>query len=233
MQTYIVVGVSTGIGYELVNLLLKQGKKVIGIGRNNTHRDACYKYMSLDLSKAKDVEAFDFPKITEPFAFIYNAGTLGHIAAFEEQEIENASNVMQVNYLSATTLTHKILRNNLCQQIQYISSGAAHRAIASWSQYCASKAALNIFAETLQLELRTASKNCNIYSIAPGVVDTPMQATIRRCSEQDFPQVKQFQNMFDNQELTSPSEIAQKLYCILHHPEEFAAVCVSLRDIRL
>lgn len=232
MQTYIVVGVSTGIGFELVNLLLKQGKKVIGIGRNNSVTNACYKFISLDLSKAKDVEEFDFPKITEPFAFIYNAGTLGHIAAFEEQEIENAPHVMQVNFLSATTLTHKVLRNNLCQQIQYISSGAANKAIPSWSQYCASKAALNIFAETLQLELRAASKNCNIYSIAPGVVDTPMQASIRNCSEKDFPQVKQFQNMFENQELKSPSEIAQKLYSVLENPNEFPAVCLSLRDIR-
>ena len=149
------------------------------------------------------------------------------------QSTENSAQVFQVNYLSAVALSQKALQNQYCNQILFISSGAAKRAIAGWSQYCASKAALDIFAETLQLELNNIGRVCAIKSIAPGVVDTPMQEQIRSSEENDFPQVEQFRNLFQDKELTSPDEVAQKLYYVSQQANQYPLVCMSLRDVEL
>jgi benzil reductase ((S)-benzoin forming) len=143
----------------------------------------------------------------------------------------NAKNVFQINYLAAFTLTQKVLKLDFLEQIIYISSGAAKRAIPSWSQYCASKAALDMFAETLQLELNTEARDIVVRSVAPGVVDTPMQTLIRETDESDFPSVENFRALHENGELSSPQEVAQKLGKVINNPELFSGVCLSLREV--
>jgi benzil reductase ((S)-benzoin forming) len=179
------------------------------------------------------VAAFEFPKWNDPFALVYNSGVLGEVKSFVNQRLENSTHVFQVNYLSAVALSHKALQNKHCSQILYLSSGAAKKAIPSWSQYCASKAALDIFAETLQLELHNMGRHCTVKSIAPGVVDTPMQKQIRSSDETDFPQVSHFRNLHKNQELSSPEEIALKLFIVSQNAENYTNVCLSLRDVVL
>ena len=231
MRTFIVVGVSSGIGYSVVQELLDQGNFVIGLGRKNTIDHQNFEFLHLDLNNEKEVALFSFPNLEDDFAFIYNAGTLGEINSFVHQSQDNSKVVFQVNYLSATVLTHKILKKPNCKQIIYISSGAAKRAMPSWSQYCASKAALDMFAETVQLEFQNEHRSCKIFSIAPGVVDTPMQAQIRSTDEHHFPQVAHFQELHDKQELTNPSEVARKLVYLMHHTNDFPNVRFSLRDV--
>lgn len=233
MQRYIVIGVSSGIGLALVQELLSRGKVVLGLGRKNVVTHQNYTFIQLDLSDAHAVASFAFPEMNEPFALIYNAGVLGEVKPCVNQSLENSAHVFQVNYLSAVMLSQKVLQDANCCQLIYISSGAANRAIAGWSQYCASKAALDRFAETLQIELNNTERDCIVKSIAPGVVDTPMQKQIRLSDESDFPQVLQFINLFENQELTSVEEVAQKLYFVSQNGDAFPDVCLSLRDVEL
>lgn len=231
MQRYIVIGVSSGIGLALVQELLSRGKVVLGLGRKNVVTHQNYTFIQLDLSDAHAVASFAFPEMNEPFALIYNAGVLGEVKPCVNQSLENSAHVFQVNYLSAVMLSQKVLQDANCCQLIYISSGAANRAIAGWSQYCASKAALDRFAETLHLELNNDGRQCIIKSIAPGVVDTPMQEQIRSSSEKDFAQVAHFRDLHDNHELTSTNEVARKLYYVSQHPSMFPAVCMSLREV--
>ena len=231
MDHYIVIGVSTGIGRALVEKLLEHGKIVYGIGRNNSIKHKNYEFLKLDLSDVEVVSNFRLPSINQSFALIYNAGVLGEILPLTQQTEHNAQHVFQVNYLSAVNLCQKALNLEYCQQLLFISSGAAKRAIPSWSQYCASKAALDIFAQTLYLELQQKERKCRVFSIAPGVVDTPMQTFIRSCNETDFPQVEHFRNLHTNRELTSPKNVAEKLFFISQNPEKFQDVCFSLREV--
>lgn len=233
MNLHIITGVSSGIGLALVSELISQGKMVLGIGRNSAINHPNYSFIKLDLSDKNAVENFEFPTLTEPFSLTYNAGVLGEIKPFGSQSIENASKVFQVNYLSATVLAHKALQNSHCEQLIFISSGAANRAIPSWSQYCASKAALNIFAETLQLELEHQNRQCKVMSIAPGVVDTPMQSEIRSTTIVNFSSVQQFIDLHETNALSSASEVAKKLSFISDNPAQFEQVCFSLRDVNL
>lgn len=231
MSTYIIIGVSTGIGLGLAEHFLNKGHRVIGIGRKSSIQNPNYSFLQLDLSDERAVHEFTFPEIKENLVFIYNSGILGDVMPISRQSEMNAKNVFQINYLAAVALTQKVLKLDFLEQIIYISSGAAKRAIPSWSQYCASKAALDMFAETLQLELNTEARDIVVRSVAPGVVDTPMQSLIRETNESDFPSVENFRALHENGELTSPQEVAQKLDKVISKPELFSGVCLSLREV--
>ena len=58
-----------------------------------------------------------------------------------------------------------------------LSSGAAHRPLEGWSAYCAAKAGLAMLTEALALE--TAGAGIRVFGLAPGVIDTDMQVSIR------------------------------------------------------
>lgn len=229
-KTFVIVGVSSGIGLALCEHFLAQGNRVIGISRKSSIQNQSFSFLSLDLLDEDAIEQFDFPQLDD-FVFIYNSGVLGEILPISAQSDSNAKAVFQVNYLAAVALTKKVLKQNSCKQIIYISSGAAKRAIPSWAQYCASKAALDMFAETLQLELNTEARDIVVRSVAPGVVDTPMQTLIRETNESDFPSVENFRALHENGELTSPQEVAQKLGKVINKPELFSGVCLSLREV--
>jgi benzil reductase ((S)-benzoin forming) len=231
MRTYIILGVSTGIGLGLAEHFLNKGHRVIGIGRKSSIQNPNYSFLQLDLSDERAVRDFTFPEVKENLVFIYNSGILGDVMPVSRQSEMNAKNVFQINYLAAFTLTQKVLKLDFLEQIIYISSGAAKRAIPSWSQYCASKAALDMFAETLQLELNTEARDIVVRSVAPGVVDTPMQTLIRETDESDFPSVENFRALHENGELSSPQEVAQKLGKVINNPELFSGVCLSLREV--
>src|SRR5690606_9251492 len=73
-----------------------------------------------------------------------------------------------------------------------ISSGAGRRPIPGWAAYCTSKAALDMYSQTIYLEEKERNRNIRVYSVAPGVVDTPMQETIRKSDPSTFSSLHSF-----------------------------------------
>lgn len=59
-----------------------------------------------------------------------------------------------------------------------ISSGAAYRPIEGWSAYCSTKAGLAMLTRAVHEEYR--SQGISVVGLAPGLVDTGMQAAIRQ-----------------------------------------------------
>ena len=112
------------------------------------------------------------------------------------------------------------------RRIVHISSGAARNAYAGWSVYCATKAALDMHARAVQLD---AVAGLRIESLAPGVVDTGMQAHIRATDASQFPQVGRFQGLHRDGALQSPSDVARRL---LHHVLGGAFGAEAVRDLR-
>ena len=62
MSTYIIIGVSTGIGLGLAEHLLNKGHRVIGIGRKSSIQNPNYSFLQLDLSDERAVHDFTFPE---------------------------------------------------------------------------------------------------------------------------------------------------------------------------
>jgi len=74
----------------------------------------------------------------------------------------------------------------------FTSSGAAKHPVAGWSAYCAAKAGLDLFAETLAEEFRAVALGIRVHVLYPGVVDTVMQQKIRETPQERFPRVEDF-----------------------------------------
>ena len=107
-------------------------------------------------------------------------------------------------------------------RIVHISSGAARKPYPGWSIYGASKAALDRHAAD------AASEGVRIVSLAPGVVDTAMQAGMR--ADPAFPLRDQFAALHADGKLQSASDTAAKIlaYC---QSDQFAHEPIA--DIRM
>jgi NAD(P)-dependent dehydrogenase (short-subunit alcohol dehydrogenase family) len=73
-----------------------------------------------------------------------------------------------------------------------ISSGAAWQGYAGWAAYCAGKAAVDRISEAIQLE---EGERLRVHAVAPGVIDTDMQALVRSFDADTFPMVERFRQM--------------------------------------
>ena len=112
-----------------------------------------------------------------------------------------------------------------------ISSGAGKNPIDAWATYCASKAALDLFSETVAEELDwRGHENWKVHSCAPGVVDTGMQEQIRSVDITDFKLVQKFKDLKENNELSTPVHVAKKLWEVISNPAAFAEIVISVRD---
>jgi NAD(P)-dependent dehydrogenase (short-subunit alcohol dehydrogenase family) len=94
------------------------------------------------------------------------------------------------------------------KRIMHISSGAGRHAYPGWSVYCATKAALDQHARAVVLD---GGKDVQICSLAPGVIDTGMQAEIRATPEESFPMRQRFVDLKDTGTLLDPDECAEQL----------------------
>jgi len=220
MRIYI-TGVSSGLGKALAEAFLNEGNSVIGLGRRNNIEHPNFEFIHCDLNNLSTVEQFKFIADQEGCMLINNAGVIGPLKRIMDQQSNQIQEVMTVNALVPMLLCQKFLQEIPVKKrtaILNISSGAANRAIPSWATYCASKIALDRFSESIYLEELEMSRHLKVYSIAPGVIDTPMQQAIRSTSERDFSDVAKFQGMLENKQLLAPNEVAKKIVKFLALP---------------
>jgi benzil reductase ((S)-benzoin forming) len=105
-----------------------------------------------------------------------------------------------------------------------ISSGAGRRPIASWSTYCATKAALDMVSQVLALE----APQVMVTSLAPGVIDTPMQAKIRNASPEQFADVDRFRELHASGALAAAESVAERILRL----NELGLLPAGLADLR-
>jgi benzil reductase ((S)-benzoin forming) len=229
MNVYI-TGVSKGLGKALAEFYLNEGHSVFGIGRSHAISHPNFQFIEKDLANLSALE-IHFQAIDD-ILLINNAGVIGNIKRLSDQEILDCKEVMTVNTIAPMILTANLLQQLPIHQkitILNISSGAATRSISGWASYCASKAALDRFSETIYLEEKEKGRNIRIFSLAPGVIDTDMQITIRSSDSQDFSSLETFRNLKFNNELIKPEETAKNLAeFIKNYPGDFAVGSLKL-----
>lgn len=218
---YIVTGVSRGIGKAVTELLLTSEKKVIGLGRSSSIKHRNFTFLQVDLANSEQISHLKFEFGNEPVTLINNAAIIGTIRRISEQKSLDLEEVLKVNTIAPMLLTHRIyssIKDKKGFTLVNISSGAANRAIPSWSAYCASKAALNMLTETFYLEELEKGNKIKVYAVSPGVVDTEMQEKIRSVSELEFSQVHNFRQLKKTNQLFSSREVATRLLHLLNEP---------------
>jgi benzil reductase ((S)-benzoin forming) len=230
----IITGISSGIGYALTNYYLKEGHQVIGIGRKNSIRHENLVFIEKDLSQTTDFSFLEeYVCNTKELLLINNAGTIGNIERISEQKNSDITSTIQVNTVVPMLLCQFVLQKFPIKNpltIINISSGAGKRPIPSWASYCASKAALDLFSQTIYLEEKERNRNLKVYSIAPGVVDTPMQQQIRNSDPSNFSSLHSFLLLKENNELTDLNTVVKKIQNLLSLPYS-DRVIYSLKDI--
>ena len=225
-QVYLVTGASKGLGRSICEILATNGFTVIGIARkskelsslenNLKNINANSATFACDLSSETQI-ALTADKITNDFplihGLIHNAGIIGPVGSMFNVETNLWNETIQVNLLAVQQLT-KLLYPSMVKaqrcRVTTISSGAAVNSLESWSAYCTSKAGLEMWTRSLADE--GSSHGISAVSVAPGIVDTDMQATIRSVSADDFPMVERFIGFHNNGDLVAPSNVAASLY---------------------
>jgi benzil reductase ((S)-benzoin forming) len=243
MHYYFITGTSTGLGKAIAEALLKRDDvQVYGISRTCTIVDTRYTHITADLIDVTQVHHVmdQFSTIqfatTDSIYLINNAGVVDPILHANEFTDSNIQQLLQVNLIAAIQLISAFLKipSACCAQrvIISISSGAATKVIDGWSLYGASKAALDHFSKHVARELEIQNESTtHIYSVAPGVVDTPMQAKIREASVAGFSTRDRFINLFENDQLMPANKVALDYLRILDNPNEFTQVVFSVRDL--
>jgi short-subunit dehydrogenase len=183
----LITGASSGIGEALAVELGRRGASVgLLARREEVLREVAAKVeaaggralaVAVDVRDAGEVKAA-VAQVVARFGrvdvLIANAGK-GEITLAREFDIEVVTEVLSVNLLGAMNSVAAVLPEMLARgagQIVGISSLAAYRGFPGSGAYCASKAALSTFFESLRVELRPG--NVYVTTIHPGFIDTPM-----------------------------------------------------------
>jgi len=237
MKAYI-TGTSSGIGKALAEILLDHNCEVIGLSRRQEIKHPNYSHITIDLADLKQVADFNFPaNAKDDIILVNNAGTVGPIKPVGQQISEEIVHLNNVNIIAPQVLTNKFIRQYKGNkkpnyQVINISSGAGKRPIDAWATYCASKAAIDLFSETVAEELIVRNhSNWKIYAIAPGVVDTNMQEEIRASNPKDFLNHQKFLELKINNELNSSEVVAEKLKRIIEEKKADFPVCFRINDV--
>lgn len=219
IEIVIVTGASRGIGYELLKQFQEKGKKVIGVAR--TIPPEAKEFVSVDFAELDQLEDV-FSKIIHQyieqatsFTLINNAGTVEPIGLVGALNADAMSKALSINLTAPMIISHTFIRElnqfSGVKKIVNISSGAGRNPYKGWGTYCTTKAGLDHFSRVIAMEQADAKNPVEIVSIAPGIIDTSMQETIRGSREDAFPLLNQFIDYKEQGLLSSPEETAQKL----------------------
>ncbi|WP_439881557.1 SDR family NAD(P)-dependent oxidoreductase [Pontibacter sp. MBLB2868] len=242
MNYYIITGASKGIGRALAEELLKdENNQVVGVSRTCSIKHPNYRHQPLDFSDIEAVEhnlqkVFLAYKDASQLVLINNAGVLGDIGYVGENvPNERFEFVFDVNVIVPAMLMNTFLQ--VYQQhpaqkvIVNVSSGAGQYPIDGWASYCASKAAIDMLSQVVQLEQDKRGSGVKVYALSPGIVDTNMQGQIRESDASRFSTVEKFRQYKANNELAQPEEVARKMVNFLNSTNEYKEVLVSVRDM--
>ncbi len=223
----IVTGHSRGLGEAIAASLLEEGVDVLGLSRKKTTalpagNGTSFEQIAIDLSDPavfSDKSLADrlqtFLAGADRVLLVNNAGMvkpIGPLGTGGADAIMSAVTLNVAAPLALADLFQAVCASVADRRILHISSGAGRRGMAGWSVYCATKAALDNHARAVQED---AISGLKITSLAPGVIDTDMQADIRGASVEQFPALDEFKAMKTEGALASPQNAGAKIAAYL------------------
>ena len=222
----VVTGASRGLGAGLARYFQKQGlhlglcsrgAPVLAPGDGVVSR-------KLDVRDEEAIEAFT-KSVEEHLGaidlWINNAGLLEPIAPLRDTLVADFREHIDVNltgvFLGTRSYVRHLRRRGGEGVLINVSSGAAWKGYAGWAAYCAGKAGVERLTDCVQIE--EEASGLRAYAVAPGVVDTDMQALIRECTPERFPEVERFRERKLEGAFNSPEFVAEHLLAIAFDPE--------------
>jgi 3-oxoacyl-[acyl-carrier protein] reductase len=220
----IVTGGSRGIGLAITRGYVARGARVVVSGRKQEHLDAVCR----ELGDAVAVVRGDVadPEVAESLvqtasarfggldSLINNAG-VGTFVNVVDMPVEAWQRLIATNLTGVFLCTKAAipaLRARGGGWVINISSLAGRNSFAGGAAYCASKAGLNAFAESLMLEVR--QENIRVSTVMPGSVQTSFS------SGGDSP---------EHDWKLSPDDVAQVVFDLLGHSARSLPSRVEIR----
>jgi uncharacterized protein len=196
-RVVMVTGASSGFGLATARAFASRGARLVLTARNPARLQQAVDGLrqqnappliaqTCDVSRRGDVDGLvaralqEFSRID---ILVNNAGS-GLIAPFEKIQIEDARALFETNFFGAFNCTQAVLPTMIRQRAGHIvnlASVAGLRGIPNSSMYCASKAALIAFSDSLRLEVKR--HNIAVTTICPSRTnDTPFVERAKKYS---------------------------------------------------
>ena len=240
----LITGASRGLGRALAEQRLARGDRLLTISRRapelHVPADAELLNWQADLADPQplaarlsawlgELDAAQFASVT----LIHNAGVIPTPAPLADGDSAELSNALRVGLEAPLLLSAAFLRTTAAwavpRKLLLISSGLGRRAMAGSAAYCAVKAGMDHLARAVALEEAARPNGARVVSLAPGVIDTDMQAQLRSADPQRFPERTKFAGLHEQGQLDSPAQAAAKVLKLLDS-DRFGSVPVA--DVR-
>ena len=186
-NTILITGGSSGIGFEMAKELVKTNNKVIITGRNVERLESVKEKLDgviaikSDVSQAGDIQKLynqiekDFPELN---VLINNAGIMSTINLQNHQlSADELTRELDIN-LKGTILMNDaflpLLKRNKNAATVTVSSGLAFVPLPISPVYCASKAGLHSYTQSLREQLRNT--DIKVFELAPPATETELLA---------------------------------------------------------
>ncbi len=179
-KTYVITGATSGIGYSLVKNLCSDNIIFAGYRNEEKLKNINFEnftnihpfYIDMGNSDSIKAAADYIQKNTKNIDTIINAAGCVIASAVEDIDMNNIRYQFEVNTFAHLDLSQKLLPLLVKGgKIINISSMASYGIFPFVSPYCASKRALDILFNSLQVEY---GNDIKIISIKPGVISTPL-----------------------------------------------------------
>jgi NAD(P)-dependent dehydrogenase (short-subunit alcohol dehydrogenase family) len=172
MQTYLIVGASSGIGFQLAKKLTEKGNKVIALSRNNNELTNLNNvtFYQVDISE----ETPTFPVIEESInGLIYCPGTI-NLKPFRAIKPEDYINEFNINALGAVKTIKQYLPNLTAAgngNIVLFSTVAVQNGMPFHSSIAMAKGAVEGLTRSLAAEF---APKIRVNAVAPSLTATPL-----------------------------------------------------------
>jgi short-subunit dehydrogenase len=153
----VITGVSKGIGQALAREFQRQGYYVIGVSRSEPIQGVD-EWIEADLASSSGVMTCA-SKITQKYlhlsVLVNNVGR-GHYETWKDSNLEDVRGMFELNFFAMVNMTKSLLPllKKAEGTVVNISSVASRLPISCMGAYCATKAAVNMFSDSLRMELR-------------------------------------------------------------------------------
>lgn len=209
----LVTGANRGIGRAIALALQEQGYSVTATGRDaaalNELAQQGLTPLALDMTDAAAI-----PRALAglaPDVLVNNAGVMPPLGNFCDMAVADMQAALTVNLSAVLAVTHALapaMRSRGSGHIVFTGSTAGHAPFPNMAVYCATKAAISGFAQSLRLDMAPAG--VRVTEIVAGRVETELYSSI-------LPQAAR-QAMYAGQSAVQPQDVAHMVVAVLAMP---------------
>lgn len=234
----LLTGASRGMGLAMAIQAVRRGDRLLGMARTDSAElqavaqaaHARCEQWRVDLSDPAGpaerlrawLSACD-PNELSSVALINNAALIGRLGPLDPLDAADIARTLRVGLEAPMMLSAAFLEATrdwtIARRILNVSSGLGRRAMAGSALYCAAKAGLDHYSRCVALDEAQRPHGARIVSLAPGVIDTDMQTTLRAADPGRFPELGNFQRLHATGALASPEAAAARVLAWLDRPD--------------